>query len=639
MTCIPVIALVSAGTAITPLNFDAGLYHMQVLRFAESSPAVLGLANIHDRFGFNSATVTLAALFRGDILGLDGAFLLSAAIFVLFALYCIESFSRVFGAGAARNTGFVAALFVAVWLVNLNGLLFDWFSLGPNGDVPGAVFCCWAFLAFLTLLELSPEGNAYSLHMLLLFVCASLAVAVKLSQAPVLLLIPLAWYLSRRQAGEGAAPRLRTGITAACAIGATWILQGAASSGCIAYPLAGSCLGVFPWEPAKTAVQATSDAIRAWARAPGMRPEAALSGWAWLDGWTKDMLPNRPIVMPLLLTAAASVVFGGLARLVAAAAQFLKEQNGENAESANRGGDQLAAGRIAGVLVSVIGIAFWFWSAPDPRFGLGMMLSFCAQAAALLAFGATSRAVAPSAARWLGFTLAAVLAIAATAESVELAATGAEAQKLAWRRLPAPPLQEIVGASGLKILIPKEGSQCWNAPDICAPAAPRDLAETSFFGRRAFVVHAAGKTQPAGETAKAGPETAQSLALTLHPSVWGAETTSRGKQTFRVRWLQKETRFQVSAARAGAAEIRMQLATHGGPRNAALRAGDQTIDAGAPIRKVFWEAGAETVAFRVALRQGGNEFTLVSGSECAEISPGRSGCFLLVDPIVAQAVP
>ncbi|MFN0106892.1 MAG: hypothetical protein ACKV2U_32965, partial [Bryobacteraceae bacterium] len=200
--------LLAFGAVVTPVNFDAGLYQMQVMKYVQTEPVPLGIANIQDRLGFNSSMIVIGALLEGSLLGGDGSFLLSAAIFWCFVVACLERSIRSWSGSAGPFTGLFAAFLLCLWLGNLNGLIFEWFSHGPNGDIPGAIFCCWTFVAFFALVEDAQDDSAGAAFMLLACCCV-VGVSIKLSQAPVALLLPIAWRSHLPQAAREALRALR----------------------------------------------------------------------------------------------------------------------------------------------------------------------------------------------------------------------------------------------------------------------------------------------------------------------------------------------------------------------------------------------------------------------------------------------
>ncbi|MCR4657814.1 MAG: hypothetical protein K5770_16570 [Lachnospiraceae bacterium] len=60
---------ISAISACEPLDYDTYLYHGQMIKWIEEYGAVRGLANLHMRFGYNSAFMCLQALFSLSFTG------------------------------------------------------------------------------------------------------------------------------------------------------------------------------------------------------------------------------------------------------------------------------------------------------------------------------------------------------------------------------------------------------------------------------------------------------------------------------------------------------------------------------------------------------------------------------------------
>lgn len=59
------ILLFAFGSSRGYMHYDTGLYHAQAIRWIEEYGVVPGLANLHSRFGYNSASFALCALFGG----------------------------------------------------------------------------------------------------------------------------------------------------------------------------------------------------------------------------------------------------------------------------------------------------------------------------------------------------------------------------------------------------------------------------------------------------------------------------------------------------------------------------------------------------------------------------------------------
>jgi hypothetical protein len=75
---------------------DAGLYHLPYTNIINESNIIIGLANIHFRFGHISIIQYLNAIFNNQILGNHGILLPAASIFSFFLIYLIQEIKNNF---------------------------------------------------------------------------------------------------------------------------------------------------------------------------------------------------------------------------------------------------------------------------------------------------------------------------------------------------------------------------------------------------------------------------------------------------------------------------------------------------------------------------------------------------------------
>lgn len=184
----------------------------------------------------------------------------------------------------------------------------------------------------------------------LLVISAVLAAIFKITAAPlVILTIALAW-IHRK---EGVVDPARIYAIAAAGL-AVWMLHGVLLSG--VYPMRETCLSRLPWAVSLQQVDDETMAIRSWARRPDELDFAhVLQDWSWLPQWFNDARQDE--LMELLL---AGFVLG------VAAVAFTDVQ-----VQRTQPRDDLALISI-GLLVC---LGFWFWGAPNPRFGAGFILA------------------------------------------------------------------------------------------------------------------------------------------------------------------------------------------------------------------------------------------------------------------------
>jgi len=451
---------VAWGTAYTPLNYDAGLYQLQAARYFESGPLPLGIANVHDRLGFNSAWLPISVLCSGSIFGKDGLFLVNGAAILIFlgAIGChaLDQYRR----GRFGISGACAGAAVFLFVRASSGVLFSWFSLSPGADLPAAMICCWVLVAFLALLENAAAGEVHDRDVeiqrwfFVLVTATALAIITKLSQGPVALLLALALFLPGARRVWGRA------IAFAVLLVAGWLVQGLTTSGCAAFPVARSCLAFLPWtsDPAVAARQAM--VIRSWARAPGVRPENVPNGFGWLPLWWHRMMPEREFVWSL---ARGAAVLAGVAAILMIAVWIGSIANKEK-DRAN-----ILKPALLALLVFCAGAAFWFLEAPDPRFGLGFLIGIPAFVFALAVEVSLQRQGARQARRLLAATLAVLVVWAGLSESRRLHRERGAIASYSWSQIPVPRLRSMTTSGGVTIRLPVKGDQCWDEPTPCTP--------------------------------------------------------------------------------------------------------------------------------------------------------------------------
>ncbi len=439
-------------------HFDTGLYHIQAVRQVMEHPLILGSANIHMRFGYNSVVFPTAALLSGGFPGLAGAVTGNPLLLTFFILSVVQ---RALSRGDA--VGLRSALFglLVIGLALFTPLLILRIWIGsPNSDIPSALMMFYAFYLALRLSDLGDSAEDAAERggtAAMLVVVVALAVMLKLSALPVVLVMLLPALAWRR--GMIAGRDIAIGGGAALAIGLPWLARGIATSGCLAYPQPSSCLPV-PWRINADVARSDLDWMRSWARRPDLPPDMVLADWSWLPHWLGSLRQEPSYPTFLLL--------GGIALLLVAARSTMRHLTTVR--------DLLPARARTDALVligvSVGGIAFWFFTAPLVRYGQAWLvlplLLVIAQWAPFgwrsVSGGAAIAGMANPRARTgvaLGIGLAVVLSLA-----------GKPLRRLldtAPIRLPDVAVESRGEIAGIPLYVPLQGNQCWDAPRLCTP--------------------------------------------------------------------------------------------------------------------------------------------------------------------------
>ena len=329
------LVLLSAAAQVPGRFHDQGLYYLQAVLWEQQSGATVGVAQLHGRLGFNSSWFPLAALvelppFRG------------AASAVLGVVPLALAGSAVAGAVylARRVAASVESLFLAGILVPAVLTAPALGSMNPDAAV--ALLSYFAIAAWLLSCARPDEIRSWAPVATLL---AVLAMTVKLSVAPLAAGSIVALLAARSRIGSREVGRT-LGISAI--VVAPLILHGLATSGCLAYPVAATCLPDLPGAVSRDEARLEQAWIQAWARSPGVAPEAVGPVYVWLLPWIRLRLVDPGV---LFLTIAFLLGTVLCLRFARGRASFIRWP----------------------LALAVLSCAFWWVTAPDPRFALGSL--------------------------------------------------------------------------------------------------------------------------------------------------------------------------------------------------------------------------------------------------------------------------
>ena len=335
-------------------GYDAGLYHLPYQLWMRKEPVVLGLANLHDRFGFNSILEAISALFWLSNNNFKLVSIVESLFFFFFYLTLLEFLLQ----DPGRYRGFSLAFSLLSPLSIL--ILDDYFIYSiTNTDAPAALASLLCVFSFLRLADKLGQNENVETEFLSLNVFAVFAIALKLSSVPILILAASSYVLLLRRNLGNLQYQVRVAFLSALFLIPT-IFRSVALSGCLAFPMAFSCVSPLPWSAEHNA-KIQADAITAWARTPGPGFWSSLTGWDWLPQWGE-----KHIELLILLMATTLVIF--------MFGYFYTH-------TSLRGNCQMESSKIEKIsILSYIAIilvlfegaalAFWFLNAPDVRFGI-----------------------------------------------------------------------------------------------------------------------------------------------------------------------------------------------------------------------------------------------------------------------------
>lgn len=429
------LAVLSLGI---PINYDSGLYHLGAISYARDFGTIPGLANLHDRFGFNSSVFPLAAFLDAGMWQGEG-FRLVVGVFML--AMAIDLSLRLLEKGkktTAANMTLVISL-TALWIYVL--LAPGSLIASPTGDT---IVVALVAISVVYLLDALARSEPWGFAAGVAIVTAALAGTMRpINWLFWLAVFVIALILARRRRA------LRSLVTAGILSGilvATMLVRDAILSGWLLFPFDRLPIPVDWRYPTP---ELTSMAITAWGRAPHKPYEFALTGYDWLIPWIRSLSRDWFILCLLVLVIMCAVLL--IMRRPPKSILFVA------------------------MIPPLMVMPAWLVLAPDPRFAWGQILLLgTVPVAILLQETPISQVTFPLAGTVLVVGIVAAFlrggfAIVAKDVRPQLTTLGLVQVTL----LLAPPLSEEVTRTPLSdgtLTIEPSGDQCWTQFPLCRPS-------------------------------------------------------------------------------------------------------------------------------------------------------------------------
>ena len=336
-----ILILVKAAGPIN--NPDTGAYHLPMVKWIENYKVIKGLVNIHSRLGFNyqyellCAVYGLAFLKGSTIHAMNGYFMLVTVLYLVGTL----SFYRT---KKLSSLDFIK-LVILFFVMNMNNAVS---SFSP--DFPAAAL---VIIVLLLVLKKFYDGSLYAFDEIgkLAFLFTIGSVLFKISSAPVFLfclffLLPL---LKRNYKTVG----ILFITVILCLL--PYFIRNYYTSGYLIYPLYSLDLFDPVWKVNMEQVIFEKDIIRYWAlNVPYGQPLP--TGKALFATWISYLKISNTAYIYLmgLLGVCVLISIGILVRKL-----FLRQYD-----------------YVWLCLLFYICLGYWWYNAPDPRFGIGFILPF-----------------------------------------------------------------------------------------------------------------------------------------------------------------------------------------------------------------------------------------------------------------------
>ena len=331
-------------SASPPAYYDDGLYYWQFIKWMNEYAIVPGLGNLHPRLAFNSNWHLLSATFSMSFLG-QGTFTdLNGLLHLLIVIYAFD------GVKGLLNKEYTISNALQASLIIPTHLIVGYFN-APSADVAVVYFIWVAFVMLLQKIETATLGQFDRYSLVIIALCTYVC-TVKLS-AFAIGIIPI--YLTLKELTKGKGSHVAISAIIALLIALPWLGRNLVLSGYLFFPFYQLDLFSFDWKVPQALVIEEASYIEAFAiNAFLPYPEVNEMGFAeWFPTWLSSLRASNKGILALVMLLAVghlSLFFVGIMKK---GRTFFQQQEGY----------------ILLFITLFAGMAFWFFKAPDFRFG------------------------------------------------------------------------------------------------------------------------------------------------------------------------------------------------------------------------------------------------------------------------------
>lgn len=209
---------------------DALYYHHQQIQWNEEYAVIPGLANIEDRFGFNSNYLLLSSIFTFRFLFSDPLYALQSILFIYVMIWV---FKEVITSNFQINRLILLFIFLFLFLQNSDFLTDSSTDIMPN-------VCAFYFIAYLSLYP-----NSFKEKKLFVFILPLVLCTFKMSIFPLCIVSIYILYYTIK---FGKKTTLIFLITSSFLIIGLWLIRNVIISGYLVYPLYELDIFSFDWK-------------------------------------------------------------------------------------------------------------------------------------------------------------------------------------------------------------------------------------------------------------------------------------------------------------------------------------------------------------------------------------------------------
>ena len=259
---------------------DAFLYHLPYSRIINEDKLVIGLTNLHSRFGHISIFQYISSFFVNSFFGLNGLLIPIAFVPTFFFIFCYKKFKINFKKINCRENSYFIFLFLVISIYS-----FSRYS-GWGNDAQVHIFY---FLSIIFFLE-----NIYDRNNLITFYKLSLVSIFTFFMKPfyiIAVIMPLIFFIKSKKKIKIFKSKTSMFLTLFFIL---WLLKNFLVSSCLIYPLNATCLKSTSWYNSNT--QNISVQGEIWAKDWVNKKDNSISidnfleNFNWLNTWKENHL-------------------------------------------------------------------------------------------------------------------------------------------------------------------------------------------------------------------------------------------------------------------------------------------------------------------------------------------------------------
>lgn len=319
---------------VTPRLYDSYLYHINAIQWNEMYSVVPGLANFHNRFGFNSSMFVISATFSFEAIYNQQLFIISSLTTFVFIVWLLKQIYFKKG---------VIGLFSMVFLYYfIQQFTFDISS--PGTDLLPNILVSYFLLSLL--FEKDSLEKKYLLYVIIPLFCITL----KLSTFPIVIIGLIAVYLKNKNIFITSKQLVLYGLLLVF----PWIIRNIIISGYLIFPLDSFDFFSFNWKVPKSSLIEIKSMIYSWGRLPSRgdyQEVLNMSFKEWFPFWWEVALLKNKF---FIILAGLAPVFLGI---------FVFFNRKEKIQS-----------YLLVIIISYFSILLWLFTAPDIRFAFAFIL-------------------------------------------------------------------------------------------------------------------------------------------------------------------------------------------------------------------------------------------------------------------------